>query len=142
MQLEADKYYRTKGDRKVYIAGMNPFTFSGSTHRYYAGFIAEYYAACTWRDDGVCVGGGDIGDNLIAEMTDPPAKVLRPYTRDELSRFVMPGAKLLSKTDGSRWLVVGLDGEFIHMPTGVRYDPQQLLDNFTHLCGTPCGVLE
>ena len=67
----------------------------------------------------------------------PPAKKWRPYTRDEIGKYL--GGAVLRKDQGFSALITVVLEEAVGIGIS-HYTFQDLLNGFTWLDGSPCGV--
>ena len=67
-----------------------------------------------------------------------PEPKLRPYTREEWEKV----DKVKNKSQGSTHTVLVVYDGIVHIAGFVTYTFHQAMEIFTHLDGSPCGVLE
>lgn len=69
LQLEAGKFYRTRDDRKAFVAGFSPFD-GADTYRVAVGFIEGYAFEECWAASGQW-GMNRNDKDLVAEWVEP-----------------------------------------------------------------------
>jgi hypothetical protein len=70
-----------------------------------------------------------------------PTPTLRPYTDAELFEN-LAGKYLISKASESKRLVTDFLGDGVRFRDGAEWDAKEILDQYTHIDGSPCGVTE
>lgn len=138
MSIDWTKPIQTKSGQPARLLGTYHPNVSGETHcvAITLGDGPAEYIKTYWANGNYCRNGTSTSD--LENIPEPPK--YRPYTAEETRDFV--GAMFVRKGDKIVMLCTAayVTGNFgFHCST---VSPEELMDEWEHLDGSPCGVLE